>query len=201
MDAGVENITTSFDVTWGGPMDVDFTHPKQYEAAKDNLPKSVWKCPRCDSQHIQRLAILHGMGTAALDATSAGAGIGSRGIGIGGATASGTLKSSLASQLAPPEKPEQPAATGATVGAALGFFIGFAGCCSGITQNSTDGSALLLLPFVLPPVLALIGAGISYCAASDSYELELTTYEEKLQEWERSFLCMRCGERFEMPPA
>jgi hypothetical protein len=113
-----------------------------------------------------------------------GAAGGHLGVGVGGTVSTGSQQSLLAQELAPPKKK------------AIGFG-GCLGCCllmfGIVCMFAGSGSDVIFVG------TALTGIGILFYwkAHRLSEQFNETEYPKLLAAWERSFLCMRCGHRFE----
>lgn len=155
--------------------------------------QNQWRCPKCGSEQTQRVAILRGMGTAALSASTVGVAAGGESFGdiaagIGAAATAGTLTSTLAAQLAPPARPKPPG----TMGGVIGCLLGVAACVQ------SGGASQSLVPILFPVFGTFLGAAVHYALLAGEYKKRVAAHEHALQAWERSFLCMRCGERFKI---
>ena len=146
-------------------------------------------CPKCEGSDVRRLSVVYGSGTSSLTSESGSIGIADVGghLALGGAQTSskGTQQSLLARQVAPPPKRD---ATGGGCLAVCAVIVGTVGIAS-FSSSPFEGIAWLLFA-------VLLGVGAERRVSSvDRYNAEEWT---KLKAaWDRSFLCMRCGHRFE----
>ncbi|MBM4184274.1 MAG: hypothetical protein FJ207_08595 [Gemmatimonadetes bacterium] len=135
-------------------------------------------CPRCTSPDVRRFAILHKQGVTNSDSTSYA--IGS----VGSDLASGTISTStvsttkLARETAPPARKDVVTPGFFTILSALGLF-------------STFG---MPGPWrVRWLVILLVSAPIFFWRRRYNRDV----VPGLMSKWDRSFLCMRCGESFE----
>lgn len=131
-------------------------------------------CPKCGSEHTQRLEIIYENGTHAIDTKSGtiGAGFGG-GFGAGGAKTQtkGTSQSTLAKKAAPPEKKSH------LFWLLCGFFS-FAVFAQNQIASYLIGLLLLVLAFFL---------------AKTTIEYNSKEYPKLRKDWENSWMCQKCG--------
>lgn len=140
-------------------------------------------CPTCQSEDVRRFSLVFkdGTSTIKLASSSVGVGFGGGGLGVGaaGTATTGGQSSLLAQELAPPKQKEFIA------GGCL-LALAFLFLAIGIAAKSLVWSILFL-------VLVAFG-GRRFKQASDFNRDE---YPKLMSIWERSFVCLRCGNRFE----
>lgn len=142
-------------------------------------------CPKCESEDVQRLAMIYQHGTATSISTgSTLAGVGDD-LAVAATVTSGKQQSLLAQQAAPPQpKP------------------------SSDLFHATGLVLLLLGPVVflmsrdllISGLMVFVGAILFASARAINREAEeynRTTYPRLKEQWERTWLCLRCGNRFE----
>ena len=153
-------------------------------------------CPKCDSSDVRRLSIIFGSGTTDVSLQSATLGLATYGddigVGVANTATSGKQQSLLARQVAPPA-PRQ-SSSGCVV--ILGLVATFAGIGLGLSAFHKWSLEAAI------GGIFLVGIGILFIRESRRNAEEVNRYnrEEWLklkQAWDRSFLCMRCGHRFE----
>lgn len=141
-------------------------------------------CPACKGSDVRRVSLVFKQGTSALELSTSSVGIGVGGghvgIGIGDSSTSGSQQTLLARELAPPRKAEFGIAALLLV---VGIIVLVTGGSAGGTPTAVGVGAVLLL----------VG-GLLAKRANDFNTKEHPTL---LATWERSFLCLRCGTRFE----
>ena len=141
-------------------------------------------CPQCKSGDVRRLSLVYKEGAAEVATTSTGSGIGigagGLGFGVGRSKTQGTQQSLLSKEVAPPTKMKWG-------GLALVCVIG----------------ALLALPTLLAGdsvglgLFELVVAGVAGWQVKKRWAFNSDDYPNLLARWQDSFLCTRCGERFE----
>ena len=135
------------------------------------------RCPVCASEDTKSVPIVYKSGVSNIDASMVGIGVGAGGgLGIGGASTTGTSATLLAEELAPPRKISL-----VKWGAILGFITLF-------LTNMARGWEILIV-FVL-------AVGFSFWLLRRFHEINQRLYPPRLREWERSFVCLRCGHVF-----
>ncbi len=137
------------------------------------------QCPHCHSDNIQKLSVVYEHGTQNIQTTgrTRGSGIGfgggGLGAGIGSArtTTKGKSQSIAAKNAAPPDKKKI------------------------IIPIAMMGVGLLIIKFihVFPGLLFIAGGGFIFWKF---WQYNKNTYPPLYQQWQRSWLCNRCGEIF-----
>jgi hypothetical protein len=143
------------------------------------------KCPTCDSDNTQRLSIIYGGGLTAVDTSTVGVGAGISGGGLGGgigvAGTRGTHQTALSRQVAPPKRISM---FNVSILPAIGFFVGL---------GILDGAVLFGLIW-----MALVLAGTAW-VWTGTWRYNTQVWPQKIEKWNRQFMCMRCGEVFSLP--
>lgn len=143
-----------------------------------------YNCPKCKSENIQKLEITYKTGKSGLSGSSSSVGVAASssgvGVGITGGTFSGTQQTDLSQMVAPPKlKKKRP-------GCILTFSL-----LSGFAYILIGSTALLI-------GLVIIAIGIYYYIYGTRYNNnEYAEYADKLRVWERSYICLRCGQIFQ----
>jgi hypothetical protein len=144
---------------------------------------SLFSCPRCGSEDGRKFSIIHAHGLSVVDSITLGAGVGTGGdAAVGVAPTSGTHQTNLSKAVAPPT--ERPVGVGCSIlfGLALMAFFGIA----------APPSLLLLAPFFIGTMVKLKKND------SAARAWNATEYPALKAKWERSAMCMRCGEVWEV---
>jgi hypothetical protein len=153
-----------------------------------------FRCPKCDSDDVRRLSVVHASGLSTTQSLSSAIGIGidaggDLGLAGGAISSSGIQQTALARAAAPPTPrmvSNRPAiAWGCIAGTMAGMFA------SGIL-GSSDAAGLLGLA-VFAAVSLLVGIRVykgQYRAAKDHND---RVYRPQRAIWDRSIMCMRCG--------
>jgi hypothetical protein len=149
-------------------------------------------CPKCESENVQRLSIIHSEGTSEINTTSTSVGMsGNSSGGISTGTArtrtSGTQQSALAMKANPPAKEKSPIMQFIAT-SIFGLIVGF------IVQ-AVLGEGFL-------GTLAFFGAwgGLSYWGFTRAVKAHNWNKDEwpALKEaWDHRWMCMKCGNLFE----
>ena len=145
-------------------------------------------CPKCNSDQIQtfRMAFEGGTSTGVSHTTGVGVGVGSGGglgLGIGGAKTTSTNMSLTAQKVAPPEK------------MSLKWMLGIAifGFLAIYSSSDVRGSNKFVM------ILFGLGAlGFGSYKAYQIFQWNRQKHPELMAQWERSWLCHKCGNTFEL---
>lgn len=150
-------------------------------------------CPKCKSEHVQKISIIVEQGTSEINtqSSSAGIGVGFGGIAVGGAktATSGTAQNQLAKQFSEELYAESNVLQGlfSLVSLAIGVFIGFN--VGGFFHSSFMGWASGIVAFV-----GLGYVGMTYLFQPSDETIKL---QEKKNLWKESgFYCNRCAAKF-----
>jgi DNA-directed RNA polymerase subunit RPC12/RpoP len=166
--------------------------PDASAQAKQSAVLADWSCPQCRSENIQKASVLVATQNSNVQTTTVGAGGGASGLGPGGgvgvARTSGTVSTDLAQQLAPPSGP--PLRGGA--GCATGIFLGLTACVA-TTSGGAPGIGL-----ILALVLPFVGFAFERSMYSEQDRQARDRHKERFAAWERTYVCLRCGSRFEI---
>lgn len=142
---------------------------------------SNFNCPRCKSDHVQRVSMVYEAGVSVIDTktTIAGAGFGGGALGLGGAKGRtrGTQISAQAAKVAPPAKKKPLQAFGLVV---------LASWAVAAVVSGWMGNVVFALGFALAAYLAFT-----------MFQYNGGAWRELFDRWSRRFLCHKCGEQFE----
>jgi hypothetical protein len=140
-------------------------------------------CPKCTSQEVRKLSLIHNEGLSIINTQSQTVAFGGGAFGGVGSTAAagtstvGRQQTALSKQAAPPAKKHW--ILWATL---AGFFALFT--MGGLTRPSF-GTLFTLI---------IAGLGVRFALQARKYNAEI--HPSLQQQWERSFMCNRCGEVF-----
>ena len=166
--------------------------PERSSAPVRTLSASEYSCPRCRSEDVRKLSIIHHSGLSSVQSSTLieGAAVsrGGLGVGVGAAQTAGMQQTSLSKSVAPPEQ-KKPDGKLAGPGCAV-MVVGI------VLAAATDSSA----PFWFCAILGLAVAAVMV----DREQKEVKKWNEtewlKLKAvWDRSLMCMRCGNVWEVP--
>lgn len=154
----------------------------KYTAARSTDPGTTpsvsLACTKCHSPDVRRLSLIYREGLSSIASDTSGVGIGGGRVGVGHARTSGVQQTVLSRQATPP----QPRSTGGVaVGAVLGLLGGIGSLSGG---DGGVSSALFLIGIVCGFIL---WSAIKY---------NRDQYPRFRAQWEKSFMCARCGEVF-----
>lgn len=186
--------------------------------AATSQPK--WQCPKCDSEHIEKLSVIYSEGTTSTTQGVIGLGLSESGaVGLGGAVGGGTSSTIMAKGVAPPIAPNPPdtADNSQGIGCLAFVVVGFLALLfSGVSAMMLSDQYPNLSPGFLFLLVVTISLSLGSWAASsaarsykklqeDKRQAELSAYNEALSlyneaaaRWLRSYLCHRCGSIFEL---
>lgn len=169
-------------------------HPDDYTPVRvENRGGLMVKCGNCSSEDSSKVSHLYSASTKITTSKTKGGGIGissfgSIGVGIGKASTNGTVQTVLAQQLTPPQKPSS---KGLAINISIAFFIIhvaiIAPAIERITGTVSGGFSTLIL---------LGGIGYIIYWASNKNKAKLAQYEASLAEWNKQWICNRCGNIF-----
>lgn len=146
-----------------------------------------WACPTCSAENTQKIAVVFAAQKSTSQSTTAGVGVGPTGVGVGVAGTHGQSATLLAQQLAPPVAPTgQYGALGCTTGLLLGM-----GSCVALTSANNAGAGMFLA--IGFPLFGLI---LEKALRQEAMQTAKSKYVSDLAEWERQYVCLRCGHRF-----
>ena len=146
-------------------------------------------CPKCGFPDWKSLRLIHEEGTVLTNSSTGGVvgGVGSGGlaVGVGGASSSGHASTRMAADAAPPK--DESFDTGCAFAALIilvGVSVGF-------------GGWTIVGPFAVLGAVALVILGI---VVGTKVSDELTKeHKKKMEEWNTSAKCLRCGGVFKIP--
>ncbi len=139
-------------------------------------------CPKCNNPDVRRFSLLHKQGSTDSVTSTTGIGLSGGGLGIGVASSRGTNVSQLAQETAPPQ--QKP--LGWPVFVALISVYGL--------MNSISAAGLADSGGVFVVTLVVSGILIHQRRQHNS-----EVFPGLMARWERSFMCLRCGEQFQAP--
>ena len=149
-----------------------------------NPTEEIYKCPKCNSENVQKASVVFAKGTQNLAAVTVGGGIVSTGEGggLGGGlgVTSGTSQSLLAQLIAPPVKQDMK-------GIALIFIACFSLLCVALTP--------ILDLFVQLAIFIPVTTGVIILAVYLNKK-ECKRYEKEFNKWNLLWFCNRCGNVF-----
>ena len=154
-------------------------------------------CPKCESEDVQRLAMIYQRGTATTVSSSTTLGDVGGYLAVGGSVLSATQQSLLAQQATPPLP---------RMASDWSYVFGFIVLvCGVVTLVVAFSLALEDLPITLIVGGMITVVGITAflsarASARDADQYNRTTYPRLKEAWERTWLCLRCGNRFEASP-
>lgn len=151
-------------------------------AARESTPRGL-ACSRCGSDDVRRLSIIHSGGLTHVATETVGIMATGRQIGVGAAATAGSHTTDLALLAAPPppESRRSPAAR-----AVFGCVFVIAAAESYFGGSAWYGTTFLIVGLV------------SFVLARDARQFNTTwDYPQRLARWERSFMCLRCGNVFD----
>jgi len=143
-------------------------------------------CPSCKSDDVRKLSVIYESGTTVGSLSASG--LGMTRDALGGGVMTGELKTgTLLAQRAAPPKPVTSFGM-----AALFCFLGLvflALSIVGLVKGGTVES--ISITFLISVVLLALGV-----AAFRMNEKEQTVFAKRKSEWAKTWLCMKCGEKF-----
>jgi hypothetical protein len=148
------------------------------------------RCPKCNSTDLKKVSLAYEEGLYRTDARTrlSAALVGGNGpdLVVGRATTHATHQSALSKQLSPPAKWSYLKVGSWSVLAFLsvGWLVFYANT---VTTNATTVSSPPLIVF------ALIGGAVFVLLLLLAWRYNHSVYAKRFDEWDRSFLCQRCG--------
>jgi phage FluMu protein Com len=148
------------------------------------------RCPKCNSTDLKKVSLAYQEGLFRTDARTrlSAALVGGNGpdLVVGRATTQASHQSALSKQLSPPAKWSY---------LKVGSWFVLAFLCLGwlifyVNTVTTNATTVLTTPVA---VFGLIGAGIFVFLIYFVWKHNHSTYPQQYTEWDRSFLCQRCG--------
>ncbi len=162
----------------------------------------TYSCPRCQSENFQSFPIIFESGTSSSHFSAVGIGVGSGNYHdatiYGG---SGQTRSALANRVAPPSRADSTGAVLLLVFSVVLFMIVAVGGVflysiwrDAKTEHATEASLLCAVIFLAPClVLGLFFFSKSQRDIAKAARFNESRWPRLYDEWERSFLCLRCG--------
>lgn len=156
------------------------------------------QCPNCNSSDLQKIPLAYQEGIARVNTRTrlSGVMVGSDGpdLIVGRATTRGIEQTALSKATAPPVKWSYAKLIGwsTIVFLAAGWLVFYVNT---VTTNSQTVSSLALTVYVILALCSFVGTLAGYWRHNRS------TYPRKFANWERSYLCERCGKISEQPAA
>jgi len=148
------------------------------------------RCPKCNSNDLKKVSLAHeeglfrSEGRTRLRAVVVGGG--GPDLVVGRATTRGTEQSSLSKKLTSPVKWSYLKVIGWSVLVFLcvGWLVFY------VNTVTTNATTVLTTPVAL---FGLMGAGVFVSLISFVWKHNHSTYPQQYSDWDRSFLCQRCG--------
>lgn len=138
---------------------------------------SLLHCPQCGSEHVRRLSLIFREGLAVVNTGTAGVGMGTDRVAVGGAKTSSTRQSLASLGAAPPEKRSMGGAIAMVVAGLVALMVGASGSAGALVFG-----------------LVLAAAGGTWAYGSSSYNSNV--FPGLHRRWETSYSCTRCAEVF-----
>lgn len=149
---------------------------------KTPRPANQMTCPNCGSEDTQTFAMVHGLGTSAIDARSVSMGAFSNRTLGGALTRTQGMQSTVAASACRPPRPPS-----------WGGFIVL------LLMTIGSGCLAMFFPlFVATTMMTTAGLGLGVVLTYKSTRAEERAYPARLAAWRRQSLCMRCGATFEV---
>ncbi len=154
-------------------------------------------CPNCNSDDTSTLKMVWMSGTSDIQSKMTGVGVGvtghGLGIGAGVGKTKGTSKTLLSQAAQPPLPPKYTEALVVALLAGLGvaFFL-FMGLLS---DASSDGEIGVVYEWTIMIAASAVAVAV-YKVTSKSNANSKKAYENRLAEYERQWICLRCGSKF-----
>jgi hypothetical protein len=148
------------------------------------------RCPKCNSTDLKKVSLAHEEGLFRSEGRTrlraVGAGSGGPDLVVGRATTHGTQQSALSKKLTPPVKWSYLKVIGGSVlvFVCVGWLVFY---INTVTTNATTVSSAPLALF------ALISGAIFVLLLFLVWKHNHSTYQKRFAEWDRSFICSRCG--------
>lgn len=148
----------------------------------DDQKSTKYQCPRCHSENIQSYPVIHSTGFSKINLTTVGVGF-SDSLGVGRAESHGTKQTNLAAFTTPPKKKSVWKRFLFTWAIGSGPIVWI----------------LRLCRFDLIAKIAEIGSLILGCIlAYLAFQWNKSVFPQLIQDWEHSYICLRCGARFKL---
>jgi hypothetical protein len=155
--------------------------PTQTRIVPEAATLSGLACTKCGSAEVRRLSLIYNEGLAIINTTSASSGVafggGGAAFGSSSTSTTGTQQTALSKQAAPPRKKHT------ILWAILAGVLGFL---------ALGGLADLSFSVIVFAALAALAGRMSLKAKA----YNATKFPEEYANWERSFMCNRCGQVF-----
>jgi len=155
------------------------------------------QCPRCKSDDAVKLSLVHAAGLSDIETRSRGhawaLGDGGLLLGVGNLTTTGTSQTQLSKLSAPPRKKRYRHVI-------LAWLIGLvmAGpLIAVLTASAANPDALIRHDF---QIFAYISSAIVAIGLAALWSFNRMIFPRRHEIWNRTFLCRRCGETFQVPP-
>ena len=147
-------------------------------------------CPNCNSTDLQKVSLVYQEGLSRVNAHTRirGVVVGSEGpdLVVGRATTKGTQQTDISKALTPPKKWSYGKLFGWSllVFLSVGWIVFYV---NAITKNSSSVSSTPLT------IYSVVSTGVFVLVVVLFWKHNLSTYPRQYAEWDRSFICERCG--------
>jgi hypothetical protein len=146
------------------------------------------RCPKCNSNNLKKLSLAHQEGTHHIDTRSRMRGLlfadGGPGILVGRLSTRGSQQSALAKRLSPPSKWRY---VKLVIWSGVVTFIALVLYVQHVMSSPVPASSLPVKVYaVFAPVVLLLLVGTVW-------RHNHSTYQQKYDQWNESFICQRCG--------
>lgn len=150
------------------------------------MSENVFECPYCQSENIQSYNIAYASGFSNVSGVTTGVGVGMSGrVGVGVGNTVGTQQTVLSMMATPPKKKST---TSLFIMGTLGIYFGL-GLVLLVSGLSKSNWSLLLY----------IGAyAILIYAIHRRTVWNRTVYPQLRRDWERTYICLCCGNKFRL---
>ena len=147
------------------------------------MAQANYVCPHCGSDQVQRYSVAFAGGISDVNTNSVGVGLTGNGLGVGGAKTRGTAQTALSMSVAPPAKKGY----GKEILKAFGIVIVANLVLMSIFGNNAFSGILSWAAAI---------AYLYFHTYKVYYDYNKNIWPKEMEEWQHSWLCMKCGNRF-----